>query len=143
MKNLNTIKENIKNDSDFKKAFKNQNIWTLDEYIDVYIQNAKRYIKAVKNRSLICTIPHVSSSGMTRCINFYQPTKNSVLNFHSLFEMLGYRYNDNKNGFIVSGCGMDMVFHTNYSNIHHLHRLGFMSKKECSILAQNTPTYIN
>ena len=50
--------------------------------------------------------------------------------------------NKNSNYFRIYGCGMDMIFHTNYTIIHKLARLGFLNKKECESLAQNTPQTI-
>ena len=66
----------------------------------------------------------------------------NLLNTFFLFKSLGYVFNKNHDAFYVSGCGMDMVFDTNYCNIHNLYKLGFLSKKECDNLAQNTPTTI-
>jgi hypothetical protein len=63
-------------------------------------------------------------------------------NFYTLFKDLGFTNAKNSNAFRVSGCGMDMVFHTNYTIMHQLKNLGFITKKECSILAQKTPTVI-
>ena len=59
-------------------------------------------------------------------------------NFYGFFNALGYTKSGN--GFRVNGCGMDMVFNTNYVIIHKLHHLGFITKKECDILAQKTPS---
>ena len=36
----------------------------------------------------------------------------------------------------ASGCGMDMLFATNYDIIHTLHRMKFISKAKCETLAQ-------
>lgn len=109
---------------------------------------AKEYIKAVKENRLICNIEHVSKSGMSRYLTFKYLKRNKydkkymLLNTYFIFKSLGYRYNKNHNAFYISGCGMDMVFHTNYNIIHDLYRLGFLSDKEKDTLAQNTPTII-
>ena len=109
-------------------------------------QNAVRYLKAIKENRMLCTIPHVSKSGMSRVIKFTEcskgKTRYNFLNFNMLFLALGYKRNKNHEGYNISGCGMDMIFHTNYSIIHKLCRLGFINKKECEVLAQATPTVL-
>jgi hypothetical protein len=60
------------------------------------------------------------------------------LNFYAFFGALGFT--ESGNGFRISGCGMDMVFHTNYSIIHKLQKLGFIDMKKRDVLAQKTPT---
>ena len=109
----------------------------------------KGYIKAIKENRMICNIEHVSSSGMSRYLTFkymerskYDKKRYNLLNTYFIFKSLGYRYNKNHNAFFVSGCGMDMVFNTNYTNINDFKRLGFLSDKECNTLAQSTPTVI-
>jgi len=104
------------------------------------------YIKAISERRMINVIKSVSSSGMRRVIkftscegkkgNFYQRQ------YYSLFIAMGYAYDKNKDGFIISGCGMDMIFHTNYSLIHDFKRLGFITEDQCKKLAQETPNTI-
>lgn len=112
--------------------------------IDCFIDHASRYIKAIKERRVICNIASVSRSGMSRTMKFVECAKNhrrnehNYLNFMVFFRMVGH--NPDRNGYFrVNGCGMDMVFATNYNIIHKLHRLGFISKKQCNSLAQNTP----
>ena len=119
-------------------------------YEDDFIRDAKRYIQAIKENRVICNIESVSASGMSRNIKFLECKKNTYhknyynwLNFFAFFKVLGYTESRKKdNCFSISGCGMDMIFHTNYSIIHRLHRLGFINKKQCDKLAQNTPTII-
>jgi len=112
--------------------------------IEQFDADAKRYIKAIKERRMICIIHSVSTSGMTRNLSFFAQEKShynnefNTLNFNQLFRVLGYR-EAKREGFIINGCGMDMVFHTNYTNIHDLFRLGYITKKVCSVLAQKTP----
>ena len=109
---------------------------------------AKEYIKAVKENRLICNIEHVSKSGMSRYLTFKYLQRNKynrkymLLNTYFIFKSLGYRYNKNHCAFYIGGCGMDMVFDTNYNIIHDLYRLGFLSDKDKDTLAQNTPTII-
>lgn len=112
-----------------------------------FVNDAKRYIKAIKEGRMINVIGSVSSSGMSRTIKFAAPEMNKYskrmqyCNFFCLFKALGYNEARSKDGyFSIGGCGMDMIFNTNYTIIHRLHRLGFISKKVCSHLAQQTPT---
>ena len=115
---------------------------------ECFIDNAKRYIKAIKEERMICSIGSVSQSGMSRTIKFVELAKSQgnkfhiMLNFFQLFEVLGYQKIKNSDYFRIHGCGMDMIFNTNYNNIHHLHNLGFMTKKMCDSLAQKTPHVI-
>ena len=81
---------------------------------------------------------------MSRKLSFYESTFNEdgrggFLNFNALFTALGYSDRNKDGKFTVNGCGMDMVFHTNYSIIHSLYNLGMITKEECDSLAQNTP----
>ena len=98
---------------------------------------------------MICNIDSVSASGMSRTIKFLSCEKSKrenrfmYLNYFVLFRVLGYTVAGKYGSYFrVSGCGMDMIFHTNYTIIHKLQRLGFISKKQCNHLAQQTPTVI-
>ena len=66
----------------------------------------------------------------------------NYLNFYQFFTQLGFAKVKNSNTFRISGCGMDMIFHTNYTIMHQLCRYGFITKKECENLAQKTPQVI-
>lgn len=115
--------------------------------VEQFQDNAKRYIKAIKQGRVICSIGSVSSSGMSRTMKFLECNGDNksgfrYLNFYSLFCDLGQSKVKDSNYFRVHGCGMDMIFHTNYTIIHQLKRLGFISKKECAKLAQMTPSTI-
>ena len=65
-------------------------------------------------------------------ISIEELTPNQINTVH----FLSYDY------FTIGGCGMDMIFHTNYTIIHRLYKLGFMTKKECEKLCQMTPSII-
>ena len=115
--------------------------------------DCKRYIKAIKEGRMMCSIGSVAPSGMSRTIKFVELTKrkgdkqlfalNFLLNFYQLFKVLGYKLaGSNSDYFRIHGCGMDMVFHTNYTIIHVLARLGFISAATCKSLAQSTPHII-
>jgi len=113
-----------------------------------FIKDAQTYIKAIKEGRVICSVVSVSSSGMSRQLKFLscEPSnyKDEVSHyyrqFNSMLQCLGFRYNQKKYCISVSGCGMDMIFHTNYTIIHQLKRMGFITELECGILAQKTPT---
>lgn len=142
MKNLSTIEKNIATSLKLSNVEK----YGSSEVSD-FIRNAKRYIKAIKQGRIICNIESVSASGMSRTLKFLECSgsiKNgfSYLNFYTLFDNLGFTKVKNSHAFRVNGCGMDMVFHTNYTIINDLQRLGFLSKKEASELAQKTPSVI-
>jgi hypothetical protein len=121
---------------------------TGNEYYNVedFVSDAKTYIKAIKQSRMVCTIESVSSSGMSRVLKFNScEGKAGKFNYRSyslLFKTLGYKQARNSWGFTVSGCGMDMVFHTNYTIIHQLHKYGLLNKKDCEVLAQMTPTVL-
>lgn len=107
-----------------------------------------RIVKAIKEGRVVCSIGSVSSSGMSRTIKFVVCMKHkdsyrySYRNFYAFFSALGYRKSNNRDYFRISGCGMDMIFHTNYTNIHYMRNLGIITQKQCNYLAQQTPTVI-
>ena len=113
---------------------------------DDFIVNATRYIKAVSEGRMMCVIDSVSRSGMSRVMHFsefnIEREIGRVYHFWNLFKALGYSESRNKNGFLINGCGMDMVFNTNYNIIHTLQNLGFLTKAQCDKLAQKTPTIL-
>lgn len=108
--------------------------------VDAFIDDVKTYIKAIKDSRMFCVIDSVSSSGMSRIIHFHSWEKCFYRNYWGLFTALGYSEVKRSNGFRIGGCGMDMIFHTNYTNMHNFQRLGFISKKQCETLAQMTPS---
>lgn len=125
------------------KNIEKQNYYSIDQFFD----DAQRYVKAIKERRIICSIGSVSRSGMSRTIKFLECSKgtngHNYLNFFVFFKVLGYtetRARDHY--FSISGCGMDMIFHSNYTNIHYLHNLGIINRPQCGDLAQMTPTVI-
>ena len=131
------IESLINSDKELLKNIKNSSC-----EIDTFINNAQRYIKAIKENRMACIIVSVAPSGMSRNLKFIEanPKKGAYscfYNFYSLFKCLGFR--DVNDAFRVSGCGMDMIFHTNYTIIHYLGRLGFLAKNEVKVLCQKTP----
>jgi hypothetical protein len=139
------ISENISGNKEISKYISSNNYYSVDNFIN----DAKRYIKAIKDRRMICNIASVSASGMSRSIKFVSCEHNakyktySYQNYWSFFKAMGYsEARGNKDCFSIGGCGMDMIFHTNYSIIHRLCRLGFITKVECEKLCQQTPNII-
>ena len=125
----------------------------LTYYSDAdFLRDAQRYINAIKQGRIICNIDTVSSSGMSRTIKFLEcakvqkphdgKTRYVYLNFFCFFTMLGWQQVRDKHTFRIHGCGMDMIFHTNYTNIWKLHRLGLINRKQCDSYAQMTPSVI-
>ena len=103
------------------------------------------YIKAIKSGRMFCVIHSVSKSGMSRNISFHSwqgnKTKGYYRQYWALFKALGYTpATGNRDAFRINGCGMDMIFHTNYSIIHTLRQMGILTKSLCAELAQQTPT---
>jgi hypothetical protein len=140
-----TVLNAINNDKQLLKAI-NQNSYYSPEQ---FISDAKRYLLAIKKGIMINSIGSVSSSGMSRTIKFLAPEYNKYskryqyCNFYAFFKALGFNEARGKEHyFSIGGCGMDMIFHTNYTIIHKLHRLGFITKKQCDFLAQQTPQTI-
>lgn len=142
---LETITKNIEANKEIMKGINKLNYYSVEQFIN----DAQRYIKAIKEEKVICSIDSVSSSGMSRTIKFLAPEKRKdnkrymYLNFFCLFSSLGFspagKYGDY---FRISGCGMDMIFHTNYTIIHRLGRLGMLNKKQVEKLCQETPSVI-
>ena len=140
MKTIEKITAKIKADSKLSKAILVNSYYSENQFIS----DCKTYIKAVKEGRMLCNIVSVSSSGMSRTINFRSCEKSPngyyFRNYYALFKSLGYT--EKKHGFLISGCGMDMIFHTNYSIITRLYHLGFIDKKQADVLRQKTPTVI-
>ena len=143
MKNLSKVITAIENNKELIKKINSQNYYSIESFI----KDAQRYIKAIEERRMICNILSVSSSGMSRTIKFLSCEKNKnnkefyFSNYNQFFNVLGYtKSRSNDFAFTISGCGMDMIFHTNYTNIHRLGKLGLLNKKQVDKLAQYTPT---
>lgn len=103
-------------------------------------RDVKDYIKAINERSMLCVIKSVAKSGMSRVLAFHSYQGGYYRQYNNLFTVLGFKESASRNGFRISGCGMDMVFHTNYIIMHKLCSLGYITKEECDVLAQQTPT---
>lgn len=106
-----------------------------------FIKDCKCYIKALKSGRLQYTVTHVSNSGMSRNI-FIQSyegtiTKGHFRTYFSMLQVLGYKEASKYSSDIrVGGCGMNMLFSTNYNICHDFKRMGLITEKECEILCQ-------
>ena len=146
MTKLQRITAKIEADKELQKGIAKLSWYDTERFI----KDALKYISAIKNGRMINCIGNVSSSGMSRTIKFvscekykYPGARFYYQNYFQLFKAFGYTEARSKDHyFSIGGCGMDMIFHTNYTNIHVLHRLGFISRKQCDHLAQQTPDTI-
>ena len=112
---------------------------------DSFVNDCKRYISATKQNRLICTINHVSQSGMTRHMKFVEMKKASrnhfnIRNFYQMLDVFGFRFKNDS--MVVNGCGMDMVFSTHYNIIRDIKRLGIITLNTCIVLEQKQPSTI-
>lgn len=139
--NIQKVTANILADKKITKAIEDNSYYSTEQFI----ADAQTYIKAIKGNRMLCIIKSVSSSGMSRKLklNSFEGSKKGgyYRQYFSLLSTLGYKV-DNKDAFTIHGCGMDMVFHTNYSIMHTFKRLGLITAKECEVLAQQTPTVL-
>lgn len=101
-----------------------------------FLADAKSYISATKQNRMFCIIHSISSSGMSRVLNFHSFEGAYYRQYFSFFKSLGYM--ETKQGFRIEGCGMDMVFATHYDIVHDLYRIGLISQKECEFLCQKS-----
>jgi hypothetical protein len=126
------------------KKYNKSKIYPMEK--ETFLEHAQRYIEAIKEHRMICSIGSVSRSGMSRTIKFLEMSKGesryNLLNFYQFFEALGYSKAKENGYFKISGCGMDMIFNTNYTIMHQLKNMGFIDKDECSKLAQATPSVV-
>ncbi len=137
----------INSDPEISKRLKRENFTNAEDLAENFL----RYVRAVRDGRAFVRIESVAKSGMSRVMAFYEmaPTeersdgrKFMLLNFRQMFRLLGYTFPPNREGFRVDGCGMDMVFHVNYSTMHTLERLGVITAKERATLAQMTPPVV-
>jgi hypothetical protein len=95
------------------------------------IRNAERFIKALKEHRLIASVKKVSRDGLSRQIFFGEVGivangRPAIYQFNYFFSQLGWRYaRNNSDALSISGCGMDMVFHTFESVASTLKYYGF------------------
>lgn len=141
MRKLEKITKNIENDKDIMRRLKNNQYYTLNDLI----RDIKCYIAALRAGRLQYTVLSVSKSGMSRNITIQSCERSKWDNkihyyyrqYNEMLKALGYTivrgYTD---AIRVAGCGMNMLFATNYSLIRSFARLGFISKQERDLLCQ-------
>jgi len=122
---------------EIKKAISKEEYYSEESFIN----DCKAYIKAIESGRILYTVTNVSKSGMSRDINIKsfegKMSKGYYRNYTMMLKVLGYKFTDKYSSDIkVGGCGMDMLFHTNYTIINTLHHMKFISKKKCDVLAQ-------
>lgn len=105
-----------------------------------FIKDVKCYIAAVKSGRILYTVTHVSASGMSRKINIKsfegKISKGFYRNYYGMLKAMGYKFSANDYDITVGGCGMNMLFQTNYNIMRGFYHMGFITKKTCDILAQ-------
>lgn len=107
-----------------------------------FIKDCKCYIKALKSGRLQYTVTHVANSGMSRDILIQSfegnMTKGYFRTYFTMLQVLGYKEAGKYavDSIKVSGCGMNMLFSTNYDICHDFNRIGLITKKDCKTLCQ-------
>jgi hypothetical protein len=145
-KKIARIATEIRKDKEIMRHINKDNYTTPEDIAE----HCLRYVSAVREGRALVNIESVSKSGMSRVMSFYevakwdQPMRDGrkfgLLNFNLLFRVTGHT--PSGDGFRISGCGMDMVFATNYNLMHHLARLKVITPDQCKKLAQMTPPYV-
>lgn len=139
MKTTKAITEAVNGNKELTKSINKVSYYSTEQFIN----DAKRYINAIKEGRMCCIINSVSRSGMSRKIRFVECGKGKdkyyYMNFFAFFSALGFSRGKDSDLFIINGCGMDMIFNTNYTIIHRLSRLGFLTMDECVKVSQMTP----
>lgn len=136
MKKIERITKNIENDKELVK-----NLKKIDVSTDQFIADMQTYLRAVAERRIHYHVDTVSKSGMSRTIiiTSCEGSRGShyYRQYNAMLEALGYSV---KRGYTdsirVHGCGMNMLFATNYNIIRSAYRLGFISLKKCRVLEQ-------
>ena len=120
---------------DVKKRISRENYYTVENFVC----DAKAYVAAVSSGRINYTVIKVSRSGMSRTLRIqsYEGTrlKGYYRSYFLMLRCLGYTTTPNDD-IRVAGCGMNMVFATNYDIIFSFYRMGFITKKSCDVLCQ-------
>ena len=129
--------QNITLSKETEKRLSKEEYYTKEMLLD----DIQDYIKALKEGRLQYIVMNVSSNGMNRTI-FIQSCEQSKTNnsfyfrqYSRMFEMLNYKLDKDYN-IRVSGCGMNMLFATNYYLIQTFKSMNIISAAEADILAQ-------
>lgn len=91
--------------------------------------NAERFLKAVKEHRLLCSVKHVSRNGMSRIIGVYEIQHDDngrpyLCQFNWFLGEIGFKYNDDYHAIRVGGCGMDMIYNLLYNAVDKLRYYG-------------------
>ena len=125
----------IKLSAEVQKRITKENYYSETDFVN----DAKAYIAAVKSGRILYTVASVSKSGISRNISVKsfegKMTEGYYRDYIGFLRALGYKI-DGFGSVKIPGCGMNMLFATNHNIIHALHRMGFMTKKVCAVLAQ-------
>ena len=129
--------QNITLSKDIEKRLSKEEYYTKEMLLD----DIQDYIKALKEGRLQYLVMNVSQSGMNRNILIQSCEQSKTTNnfyfrqYSRMFEMLGYK--SDKDYYVkVSGCGMNMLFATNYYLIQTFKSMNIISESEANILAQ-------
>lgn len=140
MKKVERVTRNIENDKELVKSLKK-----VDMPIERFISDAQTYLRAVKERRISYTVDTVSKSGMSRTLIITSCERSRWENkvsyhyrqYNTMLQAMGYSVKRGyRDSIRVHGCGMNMLFATNYNIVWSLHRLGFISRKQCDVLCQ-------
>ena len=136
MKRIEKVVEAIKKNREIMKRLNKEEYYTPE----MLAGDMLTYVKALKDGRVRYSVISVSRSGMSRQIEIISCEKSAdygywFRQYGRMLEMLGYRVNRD-NLVVVSGCGMSMTFHVNYSLMHTFCRLGLVSKAVCGKLSQ-------
>ena len=129
--------QNITLPKETEKRLSKEEYYTKEMLLD----DIQDYIKALKEGRLQYLVMNVSSNGMNRNILIQSCEQNKTNNnfyfrqYSRMFEMLNYKLDKDYN-IRVSGCGMNMLFATNYYLIQTFKSMNIISDSEADILAQ-------
>lgn len=125
----------IKLSKEIEKSISKNEYYSKEDFI----KDCKDYLKALKSGRLQYTVTNVSKSGMSRDIHIQSyegtMTKGYYRQYSKMLECLGYKI-VNWADIRVNGCGMNMLFATNYNIVYYFERIGLISRKDCEILCQ-------
>lgn len=79
-------------------------------------RQALERLGVVPGATVYTTVDHVSRSGMMRHISCYVVNDGRIVNItRTVSDLIGWPQHKDRNGLMVSGCGMDMCFHVVYT----------------------------
>lgn len=140
MKKIERITKNIRENKELMAGLKK-----VGMPIEHFIGDAQTYIAAVRDRRISYTVDTVSKSGMSRTLIITSCERSRwdgkvsyhYIQYNTMLQAMGYSVKRGyRDSIRVHGCGMNMLFATNYNIIRTLHRLGFISRKKCDVLCQ-------